>query len=447
MEDPGIVNYGGEDTANNSYIKVVGVGGGGGNAVNNMYNVGIKGVDYVICNSDNGALNASPIKNRVLLGPELCKGLGCGAVAEKGKKAAEESIDDIKKAICTHEAKMAFITAGMGKGTGTGSAPVIAGAVKEEGLLTVGIVTIPFHWEGRKKILNALKGVEEMEKNTDALLVINNERLYDVYPGLPISDAYKEADNVLLNSAKGIAEIITLTGYQNVDFEDVNTVMRDSGVALMGTGFGKGENRLSEALNNAITSPLLKDNDIKGAKRLLVVLYSRRGQGEISTQEMSQLNDFVDENDQYDADVSISGLYFDDDLEEGQVKVTIIATGFKVSNLKLTDNMEVAQPKPAPSSMDATGQRTLDLQEKETTPASEPVAQPIDKAKDDAERKAEERYKEFYGNTGIEVKKTQEENNAKLSNVNDKDTLEELENKPAYSRRENITVQKWKPIK
>ena len=249
-----------------SIIKVIGVGGGGGNAVNHMYREGIHDVTFVVCNTDNQALNDSPVPVKLQLGHE---GLGAGNRPAKAKAAAEESLDDIKNML-NDGTRMAFITAGMGGGTGTGAAPVIAQVSKEMGILTVGIVTIPFRFEGNRKIDQALDGVEEMSKHVDALLVINNERLRSIYPDLSFMAAFGKADDTLSIAAKSIAEIITVHGVMNLDFNDVKTVLENGGVAIMSTGYGEGEERVKKAIDDALNSPLLNDNDIFNSKKILL---------------------------------------------------------------------------------------------------------------------------------------------------------------------------------
>ena len=247
-------------------IKVIGVGGGGGNAVNHMYREGIHDVTFVLCNTDNQALKDSPVPVKLQLGKE---GLGAGNRPARARKAAEESIEDIKNML-NDGTKMVFITAGMGGGTGTGAAPIIAQTAKEMDILTIGIVTIPFRWEGDKKIDQALDGVEEISKHVDALLVINNEKLSEIYSELSVDDAFDKADDTLSVAAKSIAEIITLHGKVNLDFNDVKTVLKDGGVAIMSTGYGEGDNRVSEAIKNAQHSPLLNNNDIFNSKKVLL---------------------------------------------------------------------------------------------------------------------------------------------------------------------------------
>ena len=271
-----------------SIIKVVGVGGGGSNAVNHMFRLGIKDVNFVICNTDAQALSNSPVPLRVQLGASLTEGRGAGNKPEVGKQAAIESLDEIKDALSANT-RMVFITAGMGGGTGTGAAPIIAKASKDMGILTVGIVTIPFKNEGPRRITQALDGIAEMEKYVDSLLVINNEKIREMYGDLRVSEAFSKADDVLAIAAKGIAEIITVHGFINVDFADVHTVMSNSGVAIMGSATAEGENRAIQAIQNAITSPLLNDNDIKGARNILVNITS--GSEEVTMDEIGQIID------------------------------------------------------------------------------------------------------------------------------------------------------------
>ena len=331
----------GTPTTTPSIIKVIGVGGGGGNAVNHMYREGIHDVNFVVCNTDSKALSDSPVPARLQLGHE---GLGAGNRPERASQAAEESVEQIK-AMLNDGTKMVFITAGMGGGTGTGAGPVVARIAKEMGILTVGIVTIPFEWEGKKKILQALTGVEKMAQNVDALLVINNQRLFDIYPELSLIDAFGKADDTLSVAAKSIAEIITMHGIINLDFNDVKTVLKDGGVALMSTGFGKGEDRLKKAIENALHSPLLNDNDVFNSKKILLsVSFSSEGEdkkNELMMDEMKAINEFMDG---FDDDIETKwGVSIDPELKEN-VKVTILATGFgmKVEDgkMNITDKNE-----------------------------------------------------------------------------------------------------------
>lgn len=319
----------GEPDRQNSIIKVIGVGGGGGNAVNNMYNQGIHDVSFVVCNTDAQALKASPVPERLQLGSE---GLGAGNRPEKARLAAEESIDDIK-AMLSDGTKMDFITAGMGGGTGTGAAPVIAQVSKELGILTVGIVTIPFKFEGNKKIDQALDGVDEMAKHVDALLVINNERLRKVYPDLSLLNGFAKADDTLSVAAKSIAEIITVRGLINLDFNDVRTVLKDGGVAIMSTGFGEGEGRVRKAIDDALNSPLLNDNDVYNSQKILlsIAFSSDNGTDGLAMEEMNEINNFMS---RFGSNFELKwGIAIDNTLEK-KVKITILATGFGLDDLE-----------------------------------------------------------------------------------------------------------------
>lgn len=310
-----------------SIIKVIGVGGGGNNAVNRMHELDVKGVDFIVCNTDSQALLISPVATKITLGASLTEGRGAGNNPEKGKEAAIESLPEIEK-VLDNNTKMVFITAGMGGGTGTGAAPVIAKAAKERDILTVAIVSIPFLIEGATRINQALQGINEMKQYVDALLVINNERLNEIYKNMKFTDAFKLADDVLATATKGIAEIITVTGYINVDFEDVKTVMKDSGVALMGSATAEGEERDVEAIKQALEFPLLKDNDIKGAKNILLNIISSKGDYELGMSEFGRITNYLKEVVGKDTNTNIIwGTGFDDSLGE-KISVTIIATGF-----------------------------------------------------------------------------------------------------------------------
>ena len=322
----------------NTIIKAIGVGGGGGNAVNHMYKQGIHDVSFVLCNTDNQALSDSSVPVLLQLGEE---GLGAGNKPAKARKAAEDSIDAIKEML-NDGTKMAFITAGMGGGTGTGAAPVIARVSKEMGILTVGIVTIPFRFEGKRKIDQALDGVEEMAKNVDALLVINNERLRKIYPDLTVLSAFEKADDTLSVAAKSIAEIITNHGLINLDFNDVKTVLKDGGVAIMSTGYGEGEGRVKQAIEDALNSPLLNDNDVFNAKKILLSINfakqsnggEAQNEGGLMVEEMNEVNDFME---QFGSDFEIKwGIALDPELGK-KVKVTILATGFGIKDVPEMD--------------------------------------------------------------------------------------------------------------
>jgi len=311
-----------------SIIKVIGVGGGGSNAVNHMFHQGIKDVDFIVCNTDAQALANSPVPVKVQLGTSLTEGRGAGNKPETGENAAIESLDSITE-ILKVNTRMVFITAGMGGGTGTGATPVIAAAAKELGILTVGIVTIPFKNEGPRRITQALDGIAKLEQQVDSLLVINNEKIREIYGDLKLSEAFSRADNVLAVAAKGIAEIITVHGFINVDFADVQTVMTNSGVAIMGTGTAKGENRAIEAVKQALNSPLLNDTDIKGAKNILLNVIS--GSEEVTMDEIGQIIDYVKERSGIHTDL-IWGNGTDKNLDN-EISVTIIATGFKTVSI------------------------------------------------------------------------------------------------------------------
>jgi cell division protein FtsZ len=310
-----------------SIIKVIGVGGGGGNAVNHMYRQGITGVDFIICNTDAQALELSPIPNKVQLGASLTEGMGAGSIPEVGKNSAIENIDDIKMMLGTNT-KMLFITAGMGGGTGTGASPIIAKAAREMDILTVGIITTPFAFEGKRRKMQADAGMEELKKHVDSFLVISNDRLRQIFGNLTLGSAFAQADNILTTAAKGIAEIITLPGYVNVDFKDVRTVMKDSGVSIMGSSSAEGENRAALAVEGALSSPLLKDNEIEGARYILLNISS--GLKEVTMDEVSVITDYIQEEAGLAADL-IWGNCIDESLGE-KLSVTIIATGFQTKD-------------------------------------------------------------------------------------------------------------------
>ena len=308
-----------------SIIKVIGVGGGGSNAVNHMYKLGIKGVDFVVCNTDLQALDISPVPNKIQLGPHLTEGRGAGSIPEVGKQSAIENLEEVKQLLLDNT-KMVFVTAGLGGGTGTGAAPIIAGLAKEMGILTVGIVTVPFTFEGKKRKLQAENGIKELKENVDTLLVICNDRLREIHGDLKLREAFGKADDVLTVAAKSIAEIITVTGYINVDFADVQTVMKESGVAIMGSAMVEGESRAIRAAQHALDSPLLNDNNIVGARYILINVSS--GDQEVTMDEIGEITDFIQEQAGSTAEV-IMGTGIDDELDN-KVAVTIIATGFNV---------------------------------------------------------------------------------------------------------------------
>ena len=340
-----------------SIIKVIGVGGGGSNAVNHMFKQGIKGVDFVVCNTDQQALDRSPVPKKIVLGANLTEGRGAGSIPEVGKNAALENLEELKD-ILNSKTKMVFITAGMGGGTGTGAAPIIAKAAKDLGILTVGIVTIPFHFEGRKRKSQADYGLEELKQSVDTLLVISNEKLRDMYGNLKLGEAFAQADNILTIAAKGIAEIITVSGYVNVDFEDVRTVMKDSGVAIMGSASASGPDRAVKAVQTALASPLLNDNNIEGASNIL--LYINSGSEEVTMDEVSEITDYIQNEAGLTAEI-IWGNGYDEDLGDS-ITVTVIATGFK------TKSVEGFTPAAAPKKV------VKNLEEEKPVAKYEPVA-------------------------------------------------------------------------
>lgn len=401
---PSILDFG-EPERENSIIKVIGVGGGGGNAVNHMYREGIHDVSFVLCNTDAQALNDSPVPVHLQLGKE---GLGAGNKPERARQAAEESIDDVRNML-SDGTKMAFITAGMGGGTGTGAAPVIARVSKELGILTVGIVTIPFRFEGPKKIDQALDGVEEMSKHVDALLVINNERLREIYPELPVLDAFGKADDTLSIAAKSIAEIITVHGLINLDFNDVKTVLKDGGVAIMSTGYGEGDGRVKKAIDDALNSPLLNDNDVFNSKKILLSIAFSSEKKENPSLMMEEMNDVNDFMAKFGNDFEIKwGLAVDPELGK-KVKVTILATGFGIEDVDGMNNHLRKQ-----------------------------TQEDVDRIAREAERAAEreERRGRFYGPTGgnVQYKRRPHIFLFRPDDLDNEDVILAVENTPTYKR-------------
>lgn len=396
-------------------IKVIGVGGGGNNAVNYMYRQGIKDVSFVVCNTDRQALKNSPIACKVMIG----SGLGAGNKPEVARQAAEDDIAKIE-ALFEDETKMVFITAGMGGGTGTGAAPVVARVAKERGLLTVGIVTIPFIFEGDRKIMKALEGADEMSKYVDALLVINNERLTEIYGDLDFLNAFGKADDTLATAARSISEIITCDGYMNCDFKDVETTLRGGGPAIISCGYGEGENRVTKAIEDALNSPLLRNRDIFGSKHLLFnIYYSLNAEQKFMMSEANELTEFV-KNIDPEVDI-IWGMGFDESLGN-TVKITILAAGFEVTIRD--DNNEVnagGQPLPKHDPAPMYQQRA---------PLPKPTRQEPDRAKVD-------RIEQEYGRDKVE--KTRQNYIVLTPNQFDDDTLvEKLERSPAYHRDKKI---------
>jgi len=308
-----------------SILKVIGVGGGGGNAVNYMFNLGIEGVDFVICNTDSQALALSPVPNKIQLGPHLTQGLGAGANPEIGKQASEESLEDITK-ILKVNTRMAFITAGMGGGTGTGGAPVVSKICRDLGILTVGIVTMPFTYEGRKRMKQAQEGIDRMREHVDTILIVSNDKLRQQFGNLPFTQAFAKADDILATAAKCITDVINTTGQINVDFADVCTVMKNGGVAILGSASVAGDNRALHAVEQALNSPLLNDNDIRGAKWLLLNINSAAGEFEHTMDEAEAIQAYVQQQAGENCDV-ILGMGHDPSLAD-KISVTVIATGF-----------------------------------------------------------------------------------------------------------------------
>ncbi|MEZ4842787.1 MAG: cell division protein FtsZ [Bacteroidia bacterium] len=412
-----------------SIIKVIGVGGGGGNAVNYMYKQGISGVDFFIFNTDNQALEISPVPNKIQIGNELTEGRGAGSNPEVGKRAAEESIEDIIESLGVNT-QMVFVTAGMGGGTGTGAAPVNAKAAKDMGILTVGIVTTPFTFEGGKRCNAAEDGIAEMRRAVDSLLVISNDRIKDMYGNLKITDAFSHADNILTTAAKGIAEIITIAGSINVDFEDVKTAMKDSGVAILGNGVAEGKDRAMRAAELALNSPLLNDNKINGASDLLINI--SYGAEEASMDEYAEINEFFQEQAGRDANLKC-GLCYDETLENS-ISVTIIATGFhKQENRLIKPAIEPQKLEEhifeAVSIGKITVNETSDVQEEaiaEEEPQSQTSIFDIINSEDEL-RKADDKVREMKERMMHlrELNKT----------ANSPEGMEELEGVPAYKRR------------
>ncbi|MFL2991513.1 MAG: cell division protein FtsZ [Cytophagales bacterium] len=310
-----------------SIIKVIGVGGGGGNAVNYMKSIGIRNVEFIICNTDIQALHSSSVKNQIQIGMELTKGLGAGANPTKGRDAALESSHEIREVLRNDGTKMLFITAGMGGGTGTGAAPVIAQIARELDILTVGIVTLPFEFEGKSKLSKALEGIEELKKGCDSVITILNQRLIEIYGDLSQSKAFEKADDIIATSAKCIAEIVTVPGQINVDFEDVKTVMKDAGSSVLGSAEVSGQNRAEIAINDALSSPLLNNTNINGAKKILLNIVSGGGDNELSTLELNTITKLANKSASENVEI-IFGTAIDGDIGDS-VRVTIIATGFQ----------------------------------------------------------------------------------------------------------------------
>lgn len=421
-----------------STIKVIGVGGGGSNAVNHMYKKGIQDVNFVVCNTDAQALHSSPVAVKLQLGDSLTEGRGAGSKAEIGREAAMESIDRIKDVIASNT-NMVFITAGMGGGTGTGAAPVIASIAKEMGILTVAIVTIPFRFEGPERINQAIEGINALKDHVDSLLVINNEKLREIYGNLKVSNAFEKADDVLAIAAKGIAEIITVHGYINVDFADVQTVMYNSGVAIMGSATASGENRAQQAIAEALKSPLLNNNDINGAKSVLLNISS--GTEEITMDEISEITDYVVSAASRDTTL-IWGMGSDESLED-KISVTIIATGFRMNSIpelyigkKQKHIVPLRDSGPdrekgglRSNAVPSQGSLEFGVKDKEDAEEYILLEQSRDETPEDQEKKLADRVKH--------LRETHEKlkDRGYLSG-SEEDEIEELENIPAYVRKQ-----------
>lgn len=403
-----------------SIIKVIGVGGGGSNAVNHMFGQGIKDVEFVVCNTDLQALNSSPIPYKLQIGANLTEGLGCGANPEVGRAAAVESKDQIREMLAG--TKMVFVTAGMGGGTGTGAAPVLAKIAKDMDILTVGIVTVPFQFEGKKKLAQAQIGIESLRSSCDTVLVILNDKLREIYGNLSIGQAFAQADNVLTTAAKGIAEIITLAGYVNVDFQDVRTVMHDAGAAVMGSAETRGENRALLAAQQSLASPLLDNKDIMGAKRILLSIISGE-EAELQMDELSEITEYIQEQAGEDAEI-IFGHGVDDSIGD-RIRVTVIATDFiseskaiVVSEEKKVHDLDRSQQIFFDQIDSSVNQRDKEIElkpaietKKEEKPEAKPVAQqpelkadaeksddknPVEKRKEEPPKKKEEKEERSY---------------------------------------------------
>ena len=432
-----------------SIIKVIGVGGGGSNAVTHMYKQGIVGVDFAICNTDIQSMVLSPVPTRIQLGKEVSKGLGAGSQPQRGKQACLESIEEIKQYLA--DTRMLFITAGMGGGTGTGAAPIIAKTAQEMGILTVAIITLPFTFEGRKRVTQGYEGLDDLKKNVDTIIVISNDKLRQIYGNLSVTNAFAQADNILTTAAKGIAEIITVPGHVNVDFEDVSTVMRGSGVAIMGIGISEGENRALKAADAALSSPLLEENNIQGAKQILLNITS--GTKEVTMDEIFSITEFVQEEAGENANL-IWGNCYDDTLGD-KLAVTIIATGFESHTqnphaepksegkiiVSLDDEKPVRKETPKKNDFFGLGSDFNDgknVVEFESNRFSKNKTQepkqyaPFNDTPENSEQVEEDRRRRATQENARRERLRATTNNTKLNNPQ---TIIELENEPAYLRR------------
>jgi cell division protein FtsZ len=410
-------------------IKVIGVGGGGGNAVNHMYNQGFRDVSFVVCNTDNQALQHSPVPLKIQLGA----GLGAGGNPEVARQAAEESIDRIKN-VLKDNTKMVFITAGMGGGTGTGASPVVAQAAHELGILTVGIVTIPFAFEGSMKIRQALEGVASLSEHVDALLVINNEKLREIFADLELSNAFAKADDVLTNAARGIAEIITVPGYINTDFADVYTILSKGNVAIMNTGYASGEKRITKAIQDALNSPLLNTNDVSGASKVLLNLYcSSTKEHQIKMEEVKEINEFMSSIGE-DIQV-IWGAAFDDSLGEN-VKITLIATGYDVSDIPgmpASAKKRIRQ-QAAFKTVTFDGDNEI-TEEPEVEQSIEPALPNIEKSMQTYYPSSQDKIKPIQPELPIGIEEEIETISLDIEDLDDEKVLEKAENIPSWKRK------------
>jgi len=428
-----------------SIIKVIGVGGGGSNAVTHMFKQGIIGVDFAICNTDIQAMETSPVPVKLQLGPALTDGMGAGSKPQVGRQACIESLEEITQFL-SDGTKMLFVTAGMGGGTGTGAAPIIAKAARELNILTVGIVTLPFTFEGRKRTSHGLEGLEELTKYVDTLVVISNDKLRRIFGNLSLTQAFGQADSILTTAAKGIAEIITVPGYVNVDFEDVNTVMRDSGVAIMGTASAEGDDRAKRAVDDALNSPLLEDSNIKGAQHILLNITS--GTKEVTMDEIFEITEFVQEEAGFGTNL-IWGNCFDEALGD-KISVTVIATGFESKKTKIEkeDDERIVINLDDDDPLENKKKDIIDLsqpsiRDKATIFEFEDIQSTVDKY-----RKGQYSYEEPYvkeeekdrdqieKRRSVEREERKRQNiKSKISKLNNPHIINELENKPAYLRR------------
>lgn len=398
-------------------IKVIGVGGGGNNAVKHMYEQNVKGISFVVCNTDNQALTNSPVPLKLMIGPEVTKGLGAGNKPDVARQAAEESVEDIRR-LFDDSTRMVFITAGMGGGTGTGAAPIVAREAKASGLLTIGIVTIPFLFEGKKKILKALDGADEMSKYVDALLVVNNERLTEIYPDTDFMNAFRKADDTLSIAALGISEMITTDdGVINIDFNDVNTTLRNGGAAIISIGYGEGEHRLRKAIEDALRSPLLRDHDIQSSKRILFnIYYNPDAETPFVMNEVKELTDFTSRI--YPGVDVIWGLAYDRKLGN-KIKITLLAAGFDALPPENLVTDETAKP--------------------DDTYVEPPLTIEDSNAQDD---KDTQRIQEQYGTQKVDVLTGAHEQQKQIilrpDQFMDDDVIEALEKNPTYTREASL---------